>query len=256
MEKTNQVQVSHISAQVLVAEDNKINQKILKELLRKEGLTATIVANGKEALAVLNEQAFDILILDYHMPELNGLDTIKTIRSHANKAIHTIQVILFTAEQDPKHLKDIQAYGVQYLLQKPVNQAQFSQVIRQIINSSPVHPSEMVSSMSYLQEITNGNTILMIELMDIFIEEVPQALKKMKLFYKEQDFSSVQKLAHKLGSNYKYVGAEGAEKSLKVLENILSNESDSQAILSALQTLEKITSQIVENLLTEKQKLQ
>jgi CheY-like chemotaxis protein/HPt (histidine-containing phosphotransfer) domain-containing protein len=241
-----------IPKQVLVAEDNRINQKILKELIRKEGMNATVVANGKEVLALLQQQAFDLIILDFHMPELNGLETMKAIRSYPDERIQTMNVVLFSSEQDKQHLADIQAYGIKYLLQKPVNQAEFSQMLQKIINVSPAHAvSQPQSSLTYLREITSGNTELLIELIDIFMDEVPDAIKKIKMYYQLDDWSSLQTLAHKLRSNYKYVGSQEGDQYLKLLEDKISSE-ENQSYDTIIENLQKLTSRIVESLQKEK----
>jgi CheY-like chemotaxis protein len=249
-------QSSNTPAHVLVAEDNRINQKIVKELLRKEGYTATVVANGKEALALLNEQSFQLLILDFNMPELNGLDTLKAIRSNPDKRINSIPVFLFTAEQDQQHIQDIQAYGIDFLLQKPINQAQLSQALKQTGHSrdETIAPTTK-PSMEYLFSITGGNTELMTELIDIFIKEVPEAVMKIKDFYHNEQWASIKNLAHKLRPNYKYIGAAEVEELLKTLEIEPDSEQNQQQYGTAIHTLELITSHIIQELLKEKQKL-
>lgn len=250
-------QPSNTPAQVLVAEDNRINQKIVKELLRKEGYTATIVANGKEALTLLNEKSFQLLILDFNMPELNGLDTLKAIRSNPDERINSIPVFLFTAEQDQQHIQDIQAYGIDFLLQKPINQPQLSQALKQIGHSTAeIYTSRTKPNMEYLFSITGGNTELMTELMDIFIKEVPEAIMKIKEFHHNEQWSCVKTLAHKLRPNYKYVGAAEVEELLKTLEIEPDSEQNQQPYETAIHTLELITSNIIQALLKEKQKLQ
>jgi CheY-like chemotaxis protein len=250
-------QQSNTTAQVLVAEDNRINQKIVKELLHKEGYTATVVGNGKEALALLNEQMFQLLILDFNMPELNGLDTLKAIRSNPDERINSIPVFLFTAEQDQQHIQDIQAYGIDFLLQKPINQAQLSQALKQIGHSpGETYAPTTKPSMEYLFSITGGNIELMNELIDIFIKEVPESVMKIKEFHQNRQWSSVKTLAHKLRPNYKYVGGAEAEALLMLLETDLGNEQNQQQYGTAIHTLELITSNIIQALLKEKQKLQ
>jgi CheY-like chemotaxis protein len=249
-------QSSNTPAHVLVAEDNRINQKIVKELLRKEGYTATVVANGKEALALLNEQSFQLLILDFNMPELNGLDTLKAIRSNPDKRINSIPVFLFTAEQDQQHIQDIQAYGIDFLLQKPINQAQLSQALKQTGHSRDETIAQTTKpSMEYLFSITGGNTELMTELIDIFIKEVPEAVMKIKDFYHNEQWASIKNLAHKLRPNYKYIGAAEVEELLKTLEIEPDSEQNQQQYGTAIHTLELITSHIIQALLKEKQKL-
>jgi HPt (histidine-containing phosphotransfer) domain-containing protein len=109
--------------------------------------------------------------------------------------------------------------------------------------------------MHYLKAITSDNRELMIELIDIFLEEVPQAIEKIKVFYQDNDWTSIQRAAHKLRSNYKYVGAEEAEAFLKTLETDFGVEQNKQLYAPAIEALQQKTFQIIKTLTEEKQKL-
>ena len=67
-------------AKILIAEDEQTQREILEGFLKKEGFSVTGTANGREALQRLDEEYFDIVLLDYKMPELDGLQTLREIR--------------------------------------------------------------------------------------------------------------------------------------------------------------------------------
>src|SRR5205823_5529306 len=65
---------------VLVAEDNEFNAQLLEQLLVRRGHRVRLAKNGREALALVEGEAFDLLLLDVHMPELDGFGVVEAIR--------------------------------------------------------------------------------------------------------------------------------------------------------------------------------
>src|SRR5437870_11563582 len=70
------------SARILLVDDDPINQMVAIGLLRRRGWEATAAANGKEALQVLEQQRFDLILMDLQMPELDGFQTASIIRQN------------------------------------------------------------------------------------------------------------------------------------------------------------------------------
>ena len=65
---------------MLVAEDNRTNQKVIGKILEHAGHRATIVATGQEAVEALEEPGFDLVLMDLNMPELGGIEAVKLLR--------------------------------------------------------------------------------------------------------------------------------------------------------------------------------
>ena len=82
-------------ARILLAEDNKINQLVATELLKVEGFVPTVADNGRIALELLQEQQFDLILMDVQMPEMDGFETTRVIR--ADPRFGTIPILAMTA---------------------------------------------------------------------------------------------------------------------------------------------------------------
>jgi CheY-like chemotaxis protein len=81
---------------VLLAEDNKVNQLVAKGLLTKRGHILTIVENGRAAVAAVEQGAFDVVLMDVQMPEMDGFEATAIIRSKETQG-HRLPIIAMTA---------------------------------------------------------------------------------------------------------------------------------------------------------------
>jgi CheY-like chemotaxis protein len=85
------------STRVLIAEDNMTNRKVALRILEKGGYRADAVADGKETLAALDLVSYDLLLLDVHMPEMDGIEVVKAIRERERTTGGHLPIIALTA---------------------------------------------------------------------------------------------------------------------------------------------------------------
>jgi PAS domain S-box-containing protein len=104
---------------ILVAEDNLVNQQVVKEFLNLSGVIVEIANNGKEALALLENGVFDAVLMDVHMPILDGFEATKLIRNQARFA--ALPVIALTAGVTKEERDRCMASGMNYFIAKPIN---------------------------------------------------------------------------------------------------------------------------------------
>lgn len=104
----------------LIVEDNLINQKVLHKLLDKLNIPSDIAVNGKEAVSLYNENDYDIIFMDLHMPEMDGFEATEKIHSSAKYQINAIPIIAVTASAfDEDKVKAI-SNGMDDFITKPV----------------------------------------------------------------------------------------------------------------------------------------
>ena len=117
-EQVNVPSFSNLS--VLVAEDNDINQVVAKSLLEDLGLKVVLANNGKQAVELAHNQDFDLILMDLHMPEMNGSEAAFALR----QANITIPIIAFTAAVVVEEIDKALASGMDGYLTKPVNRSE------------------------------------------------------------------------------------------------------------------------------------
>ncbi|MBM9579631.1 response regulator [Leptospira sp. 201903070] len=117
---------------VLVAEDNEINQMLIKRVLEKLGYTPTIVSNGIEALHHIEMFGADVLFLDIQMPELSGIDTAKILTQHTNQSIRPY-IIAITANANQTDREACLAAGMDHYISKPFQKEEIAILLNNYI---------------------------------------------------------------------------------------------------------------------------
>jgi len=122
-------QIKH-EVKVLLAEDNLINQKVALRLLDKFGYAADAVLNGKEAIQALEENTYDIVLMDIQMPEMDGLEATHQIRStKSNKINSDVPIIALTAHAMNDDRERCFENGMNGYVSKPINPKELQKVI-------------------------------------------------------------------------------------------------------------------------------
>src|SRR5262249_56183170 len=82
---------------VLVAEDDDLNQELMRQLLAMRGHVVTMAGDGRQAIEDLESSVFDVLLLDVHLPDLDGFEVIKVVRDRERATGHHLYVVATTA---------------------------------------------------------------------------------------------------------------------------------------------------------------
>jgi CheY-like chemotaxis protein len=106
---------------VLLTDDNAINRQVIKLFLAPQGVEIVEATNGKEALDAVSSQPFDIVLLDVHMPVMDGKEAIQRMRA-ANKPWSVIPVIALTADAMTGDREKYLGLGMTDYIAKPVDQ--------------------------------------------------------------------------------------------------------------------------------------
>jgi len=116
---------------VLVAEDHPDGRKLVVRLLDKLGVSNVVaVANGQEAQGQLQDQSFDLLLVDWHMPQLDGLGLLQAVK--ADDTLKQMKVLMVTADDDKEHILQAILAGADGYLVKPVTQERLQQKLEDI----------------------------------------------------------------------------------------------------------------------------
>jgi two-component system sensor histidine kinase/response regulator len=121
------------SLRCLLAEDSLVNQKLAVALLEKHGHKVTVTNNGKEAIAALASQQFDVVLMDVEMPEMGGLEATAVIRVQEQQRGTHIPIIAMTAHAMKGDRERCLDAGMDGYVAKPIRAAQLFQTIEAVV---------------------------------------------------------------------------------------------------------------------------
>jgi len=123
---------------VLVAEDNHINQLLMRTVLKKFNFDCTIVANGKLAVEALKNERFDIILMDLMMPEMNGFEATSVIRNLEDVEKKNIPIIALTAVVTGPDIDACISLGIDKYLSKPFESSELYKMIIELVQSNKI----------------------------------------------------------------------------------------------------------------------
>ncbi len=122
--------------QVLVAEDHPVNRQYLAALLDNLGHQAHFTANGTEAVQAARQQRFDVVLMDLHMPEMDGLAATQAIRALPDRAAATVPIVALTADAFEQTRDRCLMAGMNDFLTKPVSPQKLASSLRRLFGST------------------------------------------------------------------------------------------------------------------------
>ena len=195
---------------VLVAEDNTINQKVVKNTLQKQGATVNIVNNGQEAIDALQEEDYDVVLMDLQMPEVDGYKATRYIREVMRRELPILAMTADALKGEAEKCFDV---GMTGFISKPFEPRDLYHQILQVTNDrklledlkateSPAEKSTELVDFSFLFELSDMDPKFISDVLTIFLETMPEGLDKLNnLIQDESDWDAISKQAHFLKSS-------------------------------------------------------
>ena len=122
---------------VLVVDDNMITRKLISNMLASEKYHVLTAENGVEALEIVPQEELDLIITDFHMPQMDGITLVKNLKSQPST--RNIPIIMLTAENEVESEVEVLGAGADDYLVKPVDPKRFLARVRKFLNPKPTH---------------------------------------------------------------------------------------------------------------------
>jgi two-component system, sensor histidine kinase and response regulator len=200
---------------ILLAEDNIVNQTLASRLLEMRGHDVTVVSNGRQALAALEKQAFDVILMDVQMPELDGFETTEAIRESEKPTGKHIPIIALTAHAMKGDKERCLAAGMDGYLSKPIRSSDLFELIERSLGAASENysssgdkklASDRFDGEALLARL-EGRAEVCAELIDTFLKESPHTLSAIEFAVARRDAAAIARSAHALKGAVSNFGA-------------------------------------------------
>jgi PAS domain S-box-containing protein len=185
---------------ILVAEDNEFNAQLLEQLLVRRAHRVRLANNGRQALALADEGVFDLLLLDVHMPELDGFQVVQAVRARERTAGGHLPVIALTARARKEDRERCLAAGMDDFLAKPIQAASLWAAIDRVVGALPPtdRPGPGLLDPGVLLAACGGDAVILEKICQAFEASLPDQLTAVQDALRERDTVRLREAAHKL----------------------------------------------------------
>ena len=238
-------QRSEKATRVLIVEDNPINSEVALNFIKQFGHEVACVENGREAIDLLENESFDIVLMDVQMPEMSGLEATSIIRKREEETGKHQWIIALTAQAMKGDREECLAIGMDDYVTKPIKRENLQSALERAMFRKD-RPSTTVSSMpanadpSSIIEAFEGEINVAKRVGQLFLETTPSLWNSLENGLANGDAKTVRTAAHRLKGSYMQFGAEDAERlALKLEEAGRNNQLED--LEESMQQLQNIT---------------
>jgi CheY-like chemotaxis protein len=237
---------SHIRKPViLVIEDNYLNQKLAKNVLNNFDFDVELASNGQIGLEMLKLKSYDLILMDIQMPELDGYQTTKIIR---NTLKLSTPIIAMTAHSIVGEKEKCIAVGMNDFISKPFNpDTLYHKIIKKfsktlIDNTFEASQNDIKEepglqiNMNYLEELSAGNTNFELEMIRLFLNQIPLEMQNITQAIEFNDLQKIKDLCHKIKSSFDIFGLQ------KISELLVQLSTDSDNGKNKTELLQQVAS--------------
>ncbi len=252
---SDKVVTSFDNISILLVEDNSLNRMVAQNSLQYYDCQVTEAENGVEAIAILKEKTFDVILMDIQMPEMGGIEATEIIR---NELKLSTPIIALTANAFKTEIDKCKKAGMDDYVTKPFDEDILIETIAKYtvnkkvpnninlsVNSSSMENNYNLTS---LKNLSRGNNEFVDMMISIFVEQTTDVIAKISAAILQDDFMEVSRLIHKIKPSIESLGILSIVSEISLLEKIAKEEGNKEQISTIFITIKQVLEETVEQL--------
>ena len=204
-ENTNSMMNMPLS--ILVVDDDELNQRMMRLILKREGHSIECASNGLEAIQAVKSKSYDLILMDLQMPMMDGIEASRQIREWEHGNSHTF-IVALTASYLPERGRELFEAGIDNYLAKPFEVEHLRHILQYGLENrqTKLNSETVTESVKNIQEIdfeigiqrVGGDADIYKELLRDFVAELPGKLENLWSNYKNKDMDALSRAAHNI----------------------------------------------------------
>lgn len=239
---------------VLVAEDNEFNQIVINDTIETliPEATIDIADNGKKAIEKLQQNAYDLILMDSQMPEMDGLEATRYIRQNMRDDKKSIPIIALTASVLQTDIQRCMDAGMNAYVPKPFTRENLFRTMMQFytlenITETQEQDSEVpmqmemekdeITDLTFLREFCEGNQKVMSKYIQMYITASSKNLEKINSAFSAEDYPAVKIFAHAMRPHLNFMGMAKANAAATKVEQIIDTNQAPDEIAGLIEII-------------------
>ena len=223
----------------LIVDDNEINRRLIDELLKATGAETTLAEDGQQALELMKEDHFDLVLMDLHMPVMDGLEATRKYRQIEAKGYH-LPIVALTADAILSSREKVLDAGIDDCMTKPIDEQHLWWIIDSIkqgigldsgyqppprhdLHQNALETGLLMRDRTRALQIAGGNETLVDDTYHTLIKGLPSEYQVISYFWHAQAWQKMYERVHYLRSSTSYCALPAIDSVLKRLEYAASN---------------------------------
>jgi signal transduction histidine kinase/DNA-binding response OmpR family regulator len=191
---------------LLIAEDHPLGRQLIHATLEDKLWKYDLVTKGSEVLDMLKLNTYEMVLLDFILPEMNAEEIILKIRNELNLKLPVVGI---SAAGEAEIARGINA-GMNEFLNKPFTPAQLINCISRYISAEKIHQTGQLTNLAYLHKLSNGNNEFVKKMIQQFISENTQETQELRHAQENQSLPEILRVIHRMRTTITFVGLDVA----------------------------------------------